>query len=77
MSEDPNKMPYSQMLREVKEIVDQLSADSIDVDDMAHKVEKGFTMINTMKQRLNETKDKIEDLYQKFDDTDDSSAPNS
>lgn len=61
------KAPYSAMLREVKQIVDELSADSVDVDEMAQKVERGFTMITTMKQRLNETKDKIEDLYQKFD----------
>lgn len=65
MAED--KPRYSAMLREVREIVDALSADSVDVDDMAHKVEQGFTMITEMKQRLNETKDKIEDLYQKFD----------
>lgn len=73
MGED-QKVPYSQMLREVKDIVDQLSADSIDVDDMADKVERGFTMINTMKERLNETKDKIEDLYQKFDQLGDAPA---
>lgn len=62
-----DKAAYSAMLREVKQIVDELAADSVDVDDMAQKVERGFTMITAMKKRLNETKDKIEDLYQKFD----------
>lgn len=64
---DDTKPAYGAMLREVKQIVEQLSADTVDVDDMAQKVERGFTMINAMKERLNETKEKIDDLYEKFE----------
>lgn len=66
MENNPQK-PYKDLLKEVKQIVEDLSSENIDVDEMVDKVEKGFAMITTMKDRLNQTKDKIEDLYKKYD----------
>lgn len=58
---------YSSMLREVEVIVDEISTSNIDLDQMVEKVEKGFNLIKQMRERLQETKEKIETIRNDFD----------
>ena len=58
---------YQTMLEEVEGIVKQMSSPDLDLDQMVNKVERGYELINNMRERLQKTKDKIEDLHQKYD----------
>lgn len=60
---------YQDMLLEVEGIVEQLSDNRVDLDQMVEKVEQGFDLIKTMKMRLSQTKSKIEELRIEFDET--------
>ena len=57
------------MLEEVESIIKQVSLPDMDLDHMVTKVEKGYSLIQSMRERLNETKEKIDQLHQRFDET--------
>jgi exodeoxyribonuclease VII small subunit len=59
---------YSKMLNEVESIVEEISSADIDLDKMVDKVEKGFDLIKKMRERLDQTKEKIEVLRKDFDE---------
>jgi exodeoxyribonuclease VII small subunit len=65
---------YQQMLEKVETIVQDISTNEIDLDQMVQKVEEGYQLIQTMRERLNTTKDRIEELHRKFDEQDPSSS---
>lgn len=58
---------YKAMLSEVEAIVRQVASSDLDLDQMVEKVERGYSLIKTMRARLEETKDKIEKLRLDFD----------
>ena len=58
---------YQSMLEEVEGIVKQMSSPDLDLDQMVSKVERGYELIQTMRDRLNQTKDKIDQLQEKYD----------
>ena len=57
---------YQTMLREVEGIVTAMSAPGLDLDDMVKKVERGYTLIKSMRERLDQTKEKIENLRAEY-----------
>ena len=63
MSESQN---YQNMLKEVESIVSEISDPSVDLDQLVKKVERGYDLIQTMKNRLDQTKNTIEELHGKY-----------
>lgn len=57
---------YSKMLEEVETIISDISTSEVDLDKMVEKVEKGYALIKQMRDRLGETKEKIEVLRSEF-----------
>ena len=57
---------YQQMLKEVEGIIQSISSDDVDLDHMVQKVEKGYGLIKTMRDRLSSAKEKIETLQMDF-----------
>ena len=58
---------YQTMLEEVEGIVKQMSSPDLDLDQMVTKVERGYELIQAMRDRLNQTKEKIDQLQQKYE----------
>lgn len=56
---------YQAMLMEVESIVDQISGQEIDLDSLVGKVEQAHGLISSMRERLEATKEKIEELVVK------------
>lgn len=54
---------YAKMVDEVESIIDSLSDESLDLDEMVNKVEKGYALIQSMKEKLEATKLKITELH--------------
>ena len=59
---------YQNMLKNVEEIITEISNPDVDLDKLVEKVELGYELIGKMKDRLSETKDKIEELHKKYED---------
>jgi exodeoxyribonuclease VII small subunit len=59
---------YQSMLQEVEMIVRDVASPDLDLDQMVQKVERGYELIRAMKGRLDETKLRMDQLHQKFED---------
>jgi len=59
---------YQNMLVEVETLVRDIAAPDLDLDAMVQKVERGYELIRTMKLRLEETKTRIDQLHQRYDE---------
>lgn len=57
---------YQAMLQEVETLVSQISEPSMDLDNLVSKVERGYSLIQAMKDRLDQTKAKIDDLHSQY-----------
>ena len=62
---------YGEMLENVEEIISEISNPNVDLDKLVEKVELGYELIGKMKDRLSETKEKIEQLHKKYEDVSD------
>ncbi len=62
-------LTYQKMLEEVETIVRDVASPQLDLDDMVQKVERGYALIQTMRQRLDQTKERIDELHQKYSET--------
>ena len=51
-----------------EEIITEISNPNVDLDKLVEKVELGYELIGKMKDRLSETKEKIEELHKKYED---------
>ncbi len=65
MSEEAQN--YQQMLAEVEKILSELSVQNMDLDNMVKKVERGYTLIGSMRERLDDVKGKIEKLHTDYE----------
>lgn len=59
---------YQKMLEEVETIVRDIASPELDLDHMVSKVERGYELIRAMKLRLDETKTRIDQLHQRFEE---------
>jgi exodeoxyribonuclease VII small subunit len=59
---------YQDMLQEVEMLVRQISSPELDLDSMVSKVERGYQLIEQMKERLTSTKKKLDELHKRFDE---------
>jgi exodeoxyribonuclease VII small subunit len=62
MSKKQESQTYQVMLDEVEGIIREVASPDLDLDAMVSKVERGYTLIKSMRERLDETKGKIEKL---------------
>ena len=53
---------YKAMLQEVEAIVENLDDQDVDLDHMLGQVERGYTLIKQMRERLDSTREKLETL---------------
>lgn len=53
---------YQKMLSEVESIIETIGRDDCDLDAMVTKVERGYTLIKAMRDRLDDAKGRIEKL---------------
>lgn len=60
---------YQTMLKKVENLIQEVSQPDIDLDQMIEKVEKGYSLIQTMRERLEKAKVHIDELHQKFEET--------
>lgn len=58
---------YQAMLSELDDIVRAVSQGDLDLDDVVGKVEHGYELIGTMRQRLDQTRAKVEALRVDFE----------
>ena len=58
---------YQTMLTELDDIVRQVGQGQLDLDDIVGKIEHGYKLIATMRERLDATKAKVEKLRVDFE----------
>ncbi|MFY7928616.1 MAG: exodeoxyribonuclease VII small subunit [Oligoflexus sp.] len=61
-------LTYQAMLTEVETIVRDIASPELDLDLMVGKVERAYELLRTMKLRLEDTKLRIDQLQQRFED---------
>ena len=59
--------PYKTMMKEVENIITSISNQEVDLDQMVQQVEKGYKLIAAMRQRLDNTKMKVDELREGFE----------
>ena len=57
---------YQAMLEEVEAIVRDIGDGEVDLDVMVEKIEHGYGLIKTMRERLDKTREKVEKLREEF-----------
>ena len=65
---------YNQMLNEVEKIIDNISDQECDLDTMVENVENGYKLISQLRERLTQTKERIEKLQKEFEHNENSST---
>lgn len=53
---------YSEMLRELQEIVDRLSREDCPVDDLEELVQRASTLIGALRKRLERTEESVKGI---------------
>jgi exodeoxyribonuclease VII small subunit len=61
---------YQEMLREVEAIVQSISGSDLDLDDLVERIERGYELVKSMRERLEHTKMKIDKLRQEYSERD-------
>lgn len=68
-SQDQTQNSYSARLYRVEKIVEELGSNNLNLDEVVGKVEEGYKLIAELKQKLGETKLRVEQLRQKFEES--------
>ena len=63
---DQESKTYQAMLDEVETIVRDIGDGEVDLDAMVEKIEHGYGLIKTMRERLDKTREKVEKLREEF-----------
>jgi exodeoxyribonuclease VII small subunit len=61
-NEQPESKSYRQMLLDVEGICRDIARPDLDLDEMISKVERGYQLISKMRERLDRTRSKIDQL---------------
>jgi exodeoxyribonuclease VII small subunit len=67
MAKKKDSETYKAMLENVETIVREVGAPEIDLDVMVDKIESGYDLIKKMRQKLDNTKSKVDELREQFD----------
>lgn len=62
MTKKTESKKYSDMYHEVETLVKKIERQDVEIDELVPHVEKAIELISMMKQRLDETKLKIENI---------------
>jgi exodeoxyribonuclease VII small subunit len=54
---------YSEMLNQVETIITKMNQSELDLDELVENIEQGYGLLGQMRQRLTDTKMKVENLY--------------
>ncbi len=65
---------YQAMLTELDEIVRNVGQGQLDLDEIVSKIEHGYKLISTMRERLDTTKARVEKLRVSFEKVDEAPA---
>ena len=65
---------YQAMLTELDEIVRNVGQGQLDLDEIVSKIEHGYKLISTMRERLDTTKARVEKLRVSFEKADEAPA---
>jgi exodeoxyribonuclease VII small subunit len=68
MTTEKESLRYQSMLNEVESIVEKLNHQQLDLDDLVGHIERGYELLNKMRERLDQTQEKI-DALQRANDT--------
>ena len=60
---------YQKMYHQVEQLVQDLNQGDLDLDALVQKVEHGYQLIQAMRERLDETKQKIDKLRADFQES--------
>jgi len=59
---------YKQMLDEVEGLTRDIAQPDLDLDLLVSKVERGYALIHAMRERLDQTKARIDQLHGQYQD---------
>ncbi|MXW42215.1 MAG: exodeoxyribonuclease VII small subunit [Acidimicrobiia bacterium] len=62
-----NKIGYSDALQELQQILRELEADDIDIDVLAHKVERAAELIRVCRGRINTAEVRVKEIVAGLD----------
>ncbi len=68
MAKKKESETYKAMLENVETIVREVGAPEIDLDDMVEKIESGYGLIKKMREKLDATKGKVDELREQFEE---------
>ncbi len=68
MAKGKNEIKYSEALEELQNIVQDLQDENIDVDELSAKVKRAANLINTCKQKIQDTEFQVKTILDKFEE---------
>lgn len=67
MKKNPRNIKYSQALRELEKIIEDLQQENIDVDELTQKVKRATELINICRQKIQNTELEIKNILERFE----------
>ena len=75
MSTPPDEPGYAQALAELEQILDELEADTVDVDRLADQVRRASTLIRLCRGRIADARMQVESVVADLEQLDDPGPP--
>ena len=63
---EPKKQQLGTLLKQLEKIVDELSSDTIDLEDSVKKYEQGLRIASEVKKQLQHVENKVEKIRKQF-----------
>ena len=61
---------FNKMVVKIEGIIERISSDHIDLDEVLEHTEEGYKLLKSMKSKLEDAKSKIEQLKEEYHPTD-------
>ena len=62
------KISYKEAVTEIKEILEQIEGEELDVDELAEKVKRVSLLIKTCKEKLQKTEEEVENILKEIEE---------
>lgn len=62
------KISYKEAVIEIKEILEQIEGEELDVDELAEKVKRVSVLIKTCKEKLHKTEEEVENILKEIEE---------